>query len=58
MKMKWTKGYLAVLVGICYILSLTTIVSNLFFGFKYELGGIIALAVFTVFFSIVFVLND
>ena len=58
MKMKWTKGYLAVLVGICYILSLITIVSNLFFGYEYNLGGIIALGVFTIFFSIVFVLND
>lgn len=58
MKMKWTKGYLAVLVGICYFLSLITLVSNLFFGYKYELGGIIALGVFTIFFSIVFVLND
>ncbi|MDP2586244.1 MAG: hypothetical protein Q8P32_00515 [Candidatus Komeilibacteria bacterium] len=58
MKMKWTKGYLAVLVGISYLLSLITIVSHLFFGYQYGLGGIIALGAFTIFFSIVFVLND
>jgi len=55
---KWTKNYLAILVGVCYLLCLFTIVTNLFFQTNYKLGGVISLAVFTIFFSILFVLND
>jgi len=55
---KWTKNYLAVLVGLSYLLCLFTIVTNLFFQTQYKLGGVVALAVFTIFFSILFILND
>ncbi|MFA6304655.1 MAG: hypothetical protein WCV73_04515 [Patescibacteria group bacterium] len=58
MNTRWAKYYLAVLVGICYVLCMVVLVTNLFWGVDYELPGIIALGAFTLFFSILFVMND